>query len=372
MRPRDLKIGVQMRIGLGIILVLVVLLGVVAWLQADGMWQETQGLYEHPLTVRRALGELTADILTIHLGMSDLVSAENDSERQEAKQSIDAREADANRQFAVLYDRYLGPSVDIDAANNAFVRWKAIREETIRLLRAGEVAEAKDRTRLTGVGGRQREEIMGYVQKISDFSKNRGDQFYLAAQEKRGALRRQLLIVLVAIVLVSLGVGYLILRGVRRPLKELTFATEQYRHGNLDARSRYASANEFGALAASFNDLAGTVQTNAQSRQKAARIAAVMLSEEEPRSFCRELLKALLQDTGSQVGALYLLNEAKTDFEHFESIGLATGGRESFSAAELEGELGAALATRQIQRITERTRGSPSPQWAVISGPGRS
>jgi hypothetical protein len=108
-----------------------------------------------------------------------------------------------------------------------------------------------------------------------------------------------------------------------------------------------------GGLAASFNNLADTVQTEMQSKAKIGRIAEVMLREEELRPFCRELLTALIEHTGSQIGTVYLLNGQKTEFEHFESIGLSAGARASFSATKNEGEFGAALAARQIQRISD-------------------
>jgi len=106
-------------------------------------------------------------------------------------------------------------------------------------------------------------------------------------------------------------------------------------------------------LAASFNQLADSVQTELHSREIAARIAAVMLAEEDLRSFCRELLKAQLEHTGSQIGAIYLLNSEKSEFEHFESVGLGDGGRGTFSATSLEGEFGTALTTGRIQRISD-------------------
>ena len=53
------------------------------------------------------------------------------------------------------------------------------------------------------------------------------------------------------------------------------------------------------------------------------------------------------------MAALYLLNESRTAFEHYAAIGLAAGGRAAFDAAAPEGEFGAALATQQIQHITE-------------------
>ncbi|MCX6690640.1 MAG: hypothetical protein NTW33_00980 [Methanoregula sp.] len=67
MKLRDLNIGTQLAIGLGIIIALVILLGVVAYVQEESLWQETKGLYEHPLQVRRAIGDLDVDILTMHV-----------------------------------------------------------------------------------------------------------------------------------------------------------------------------------------------------------------------------------------------------------------------------------------------------------------
>jgi signal transduction histidine kinase/DNA-binding response OmpR family regulator len=98
--------------------------------------------------------------------------------------------------------------------------------------------------------------------------------------------------------------------------------------------------------------MADTVRAEMQGREYSARVSAVMLAEQGLRDFCRELLKVLLDLTGSQVGAVYLLNEAGDVFEHFESIGLGPEGRQSFSASLREGEFGLALATRKVQRLT--------------------
>jgi len=353
MKLKDLKIGTQLKIGTCAILVFVALLGVTAWFQANSLWQETKGLYDHPLQVRRALGELTFDILSMHREMKSLILSENEQERQFVIQGIDTHEAAAARQFDILYDIYLGPRRDIEEAHNAFVQWKSIREETIRLFRAGKTAEAARRTKSGNVGGDHVEKLLKEVQDISDFSRNRGDQFYQGAEKKKGDLMMQLGMVFGAILLLTLGVGFLLLKGIREPLQELTSAADRFGRGELDARSRYASANEFGKLSTAFNALVETVQTEWQGKESAARIAGAMLQEEELHAFCRELLKGLLEHTGSQVGAVYLPNEQKTAFDHFESIGLAPAGRASFSAAGLEGEFGAALATGQIQRLTD-------------------
>ncbi|MEI6842263.1 MAG: MCP four helix bundle domain-containing protein, partial [Methanomicrobiales archaeon] len=133
MKIKDLTIGKQLGIGLGIILALVILMGAVVVIQEASLWQETTGLYEHPLQVRRAIGDLDADILLMHKGMKDVVLADNDQESAENIQLIDTKEADAYRQFDILYNLYLGPRSDIDNAYNDVVGWKSIRDETIRL-----------------------------------------------------------------------------------------------------------------------------------------------------------------------------------------------------------------------------------------------
>ncbi len=353
MKGKDLNIGTQLGIGLGIILALVVLLGVVVVIQEASLWEETAGLYEHPLQVRRAIGELNSDILIMQKGMKDLVLADNDLEITESIQLIDTKEADAYKQFDILYNLYLGPRSDIDTSYNDFVAWKSNRDETIRLLRAGNVAEAEKRIKFTGVGGLHVDKMLADISKMSDFSKARGDQFYLDAQQHQDDLKIQLAIFISLILLLILGVSYFLLKKIRDPLRELTLVTEEYRRGRKDSRSRYVSTDEIGVLSASFNGLADIVQSELQGKENAARISEVMLREEELPSFCRELLATLLMFTGSQVGAVYLLNSEKNGFELFESVGLKDSRRVSFSIMGREGEFGAALSTRQIQHIME-------------------
>ena len=353
MKGKDLTIGMQLGIGLGIILALIIVLGAVVVIQEASLWEETSGLYEHPLQVRRAIGDLNADILMMHRGMKDLVLAENDQERAEIIQLIDTREADAHKQFDILYTLYLGSRSDIDSTYNCFVQWKSIRDETIRLIREGNIAEAKDRIKSTGVGGAHVEKLMIDITKMSDFSKARGDKFYLDAQNLRENLKAQLVILVGAILLISLGVSYFLLKKIRDPLKDLTAMTEEYRSGSMDARSRYVSTDEIGVLAASFNGFADTVQSELQGKENAARISDVMLQEEVLAPFCRELLAVMVRFTGSHVGAIYLLNPEKSEFVPFEYIGLSSSRTAAFSVTGREGEFGAALSTRQIQHITD-------------------
>lgn len=354
----DMKIGSQLRIGLGSILLFVLLLGGTALYQSDRLWQQQEGLYNHPLVVRRALSDLRYDFLKIHMGMQDLLLAERARERQAIMDEIRTLELHASRQLAVLYDRYLGPRGDIDAIQDSAARWKTVRDETLALLRAGKGAEAARRLRPSGVDGAYEARLMERLQAVSTFALNRGDRFFADATRRKNSLQLMVLVMLAATVSLAALVSYLLLKGIRGPLEELTAAAQQFRNGGMDARSRYRSRNEFGMLSDTFNSLADAVQEELLNRTTASRLVDVMLRQEELRPFCRELLQALAVETGSQVAALFLLNEQKTELEHLESIGLARPGAASFSVAGCEGEFGAALATGRIQHVRDIPAGA--------------
>ena len=367
MKLNDLKISTQLRLGMGIILLAVVVMGVVAWRQAELLWLQTTTLYEHPYRVRLALDDLEADIQTMRLEFRNMVLAKTDEERMAAFQISDVKQANAERQFPILFENYLGPSADVEAVRDHFVRWLSARKANIDLLRAGKVSAAMDNVRDTGDVGHLREELVGRITKMDDFARDKAEEFYRNAVAQHRTLSEQLIVIAAVILALSLFIIWHLQKAINGPLRQLKTAAAQLRQGKMNARSGYVSANEFGVLSASFNAMADAVQTEILIEQHTAEVARVMLREDEIHAFCRETLKALLLHTGSQVGAFYFLNDAGTDFEHFESIGQGNVGRASFSATDLEGELGAALATRRIQRITDIPADSRFT-FAAVSG----
>jgi len=353
MRLSNLKIGTQLKIAFGIILFLVVVLGAISWQQANELSQQTTELYEHPHMVRRALGELKADILSMHRSMKDLGLTNNNSEIDLVLQDLEKYKANAFKQFDVLYDRYLGPRNDIEKAYNSFVEWNVIREETIVLARQGRLDEALSRTKPDGPGGHHVDMLLAQIQIIDDFALNKADEFYDNAIKLNNQLNLQLELLVLGILGLIIVIIYFLNRNIRRPITELANVTKLFREGELNVRSAYSSDNEFGQLSASFNDLAETIETEMNLNTQAARLAGVMLSEDDARQFCHSLLSSLLEHTGAQMGAVYFLNTEKTEFERFESLGISAEECQSFSAVHFEGEFGAALSTRQLQHITQ-------------------
>jgi signal transduction histidine kinase/CheY-like chemotaxis protein/CHASE3 domain sensor protein len=351
MNLKNLKIGTQLLFSLLSLLILVLTLGMISYLQSEKISGQTETIYSHPLQVRRALGSLNVDIVAIQRDMRDLIISADEKEIEQNLIQIENLKEDAFDQINIITGLYLGPKVDVDSLKTAFVKWHAMHDETIRLLRSGNIAEATNRTRTFGVTGHQADILLKYLDKIDQFAKNKGDELYKNSKDLNDLLNRRLIILVAVFLLISFIIFYILLRNIRLPLKELNLATRSFRDGNLNARSSYSLKNEFGNLSDSFNELAETLQRNIDLNTITEELARLMLSEDEAKKFFHKLLNALSEYTGSQMAAVYLLSEDKLTFEYFESIGLDDKARRSFETATSEGEFGLALSSRKVQHL---------------------
>ena len=367
MKLKDLKIGTQMKMGFSVIIILIVGLGAIAWHQTDKIAQHTLDMYYHPFTVRKALGSLNADVLSIQVEFRNLMLARNDSARQAALVNSKVHEADAMRQFEILSERFLGPPSDVVEARESFTRWYELWNSNMELIDKGKIQEAYARLDNHKDIGKEREHLLKYVQKIDIFAGNKGTEFYLNTTILKNALNRQLGAMLIIVLILTVFIVYLLNKSIIIPISELASVTKQFRDGNFKIRSSYQSKNEFGHLSTSFNNLAETIETELILNDQAANLAGIMLKEDDAHTFCHTLLNSLIKYTDAQMGAFYLLNAQKTAFDHFESVGMQTNEYHSFSSTQYEGEFGSALATRKIQHITDIPEDTPFI-FSTVSG----
>ena len=332
-------------------LFLVVALGITAYYQSKRINQQTSTMYDHPFQVQNAIGDLRADILSIHRDMKDLFIASHDTMTEQTLERMAIWEADAFDKIDILYSQFLGPKTDIDSVKYAFLTWNSMRGTTQRLLRAGKFDEAAKRTKRDGIAGKQVEFILKRIDKIDEFSSKKAENLLQNSTDLHNALQRQLILIVAIITLITFIINYILLRNIRRPLTELTTVTQHFRNGDLAARSLNQSKNEFGKLSLSFNQLAENIEESLILNEKAAILSRLMLSEDEERDFFYAMLAALAMHTESQMAAVYLLCDDKKSFCHYDSIGLDENARKSFSASHLEGEFGTSLSSQKIQHI---------------------
>jgi len=350
---KDIKTGTQLLIGFGALIIMMMALSYVAWQQTDKLALQTEKLYNHPLQVRWMIGVLEAKISSMHRDMRGLLLADSKQEVEELLTLLDINKAEVFKQLDILELRYLGPAEDVKIVREEFVKWNTIREETIRLLLQGNVKEAANRTKAGGVGGAQATRLFEKIITIDVFAKNKGDQFYSESVQLNKDLNTQLLILSLSALLLSLLFATYLSRLINNPLKEISRAIDDYRTGNKAARSAYTSKNQFGKLSDSFNEMASEIESEILFYNRAVKLSEVMLSEDDARIFCNHLLKNLLEQTGSQMGAVYLLNDDQTLFERFACLGMDANVCKPFSALHPEGEFGLALASGKISHIKE-------------------
>ena len=208
---KNLKIATQILLGFAAMLFFVIVLGVISYMQSDQLNLQTETMYNHPLKVRHAIGALRANILSIRVDMKDIFLANDEKEISYDLNQMEISKTSAFEQIDILYSQYLGPRADIDSVKQAFVKWNSTRQETIRMLNAGKKQEASNRTKSFGLGGIQAEAILMAVQKIDDFAKSKSDELYTTSQELNNSLKRQLILLVTAILLLSLMINYILL-----------------------------------------------------------------------------------------------------------------------------------------------------------------
>ncbi len=352
MKQSNVKIATQVNIWLTVLVLILAAFVTSTFFSMDALWQNTKNLYEHPLTVRRAVGNIDVDVLYIHNKLLHLVEDEHPGNSDSLISEIDALETDIYRQMDTLYARYLGPKSDLDAISDSLAQWSTIRDETIRLFRAGDLASAQQRVEDTGLDGAQAALVMEHLDQVSAFAMNKGDEFYNGALTARGENMVRISLLSAGVLLIMIVAGFLLRRAILPPLAELTQAADSMRQGNMDSRVRFRSRNELGILASSFNSMAGTIQSEMAYREILASISSALSAATDLRSFSQELLKTLLPSTDSQLGAVYLLDETKRRFEPFESLGAEPENLHTFANTVSGGEFGLAVASRSIRHIT--------------------
>ncbi len=140
-------------------------------------------------------------------------------------------------------------------------------------------------------------------------------------------------------------------RSIAKPVMEMTEVAKKFGEGDLFARNRTQSADEFGFLAQSFNIAADFAVSQIEIQKGSADIRETMATAKKLTDFRKNVLRKLVEVTNSNMGAYCLRNSKNNTFERFTSIGISPGLLEPFDASVFEGEFGQALATGKISHI---------------------
>ena len=135
------------------------------------------------------------------------------------------------------------------------------------------------------------------------------------SQAQATATYVMVLSVLVVLV-VSVGVSLFTARSIAGPVSDLKSAVAEVGGGNLDIRIEARTEDEIGELAASVNDMVGSLRESTKAsraqdwlKSGVARVNEVMRGEEDSASLAAKVVSEISTYLDASVGALYLLRE---------------------------------------------------------------
>ena len=361
MKIKDLKIGTQLRTGFGIMLLLVIVLGIISNQQTNKIHEQTELIYEHPLKVRRAVGEITTSVNQLHWAMETAMSFDDYEPMQPFVKIMQENDSKILQNLEILEEAFLGPREHIDNLKIVVTECKKNRDLVFLLVQSGnwQLVEKVNIHQGTVLGSEHLKEIHSLIEEISQLTFQKANELQDHSHKLNNNLTMQLLWVIILMIIFALFINYLLMRNIRSPLSELTDTTHRFYQGDMSARNKYKSKSEIGILSESFNNLAENIQVNTDISEKSAMLTGKMLSEDDAKKFFQSTLQMLMDHTGSQMAAAYLLSDDKKHYEHFDSIGIDDDAKKAFSASGHEGEFGAAVNTKRIQHlknIPETTR----------------
>ncbi|MCW9033970.1 MAG: methyl-accepting chemotaxis protein [Alphaproteobacteria bacterium] len=226
----NLRISTRLMGGFGIILILIAVLGLLSIRDLGQMYGFTQKLYKHPFAVSNGMLEINGYITAIHRDMKDVALAKNDAQIQTAIEKVDAGEKKVLEIFELIKERFLGDQTQVNEARQAFIDWKIIRDEVIKLRKAGDIAGAAAITKQKGAAHVKM--LNSKVQGLIDFAKNKAVEFMSKSGDKKDFEEALLASVIIFIMATAGIIAWAVSGSVTKPLTRLKGVMDELSSGN--------------------------------------------------------------------------------------------------------------------------------------------
>ncbi len=206
-------------ISFSITIILIILLGVVSIVKMMELSELTQKLYKHPFTVVNATKNIKINLITMHKHMRDLVLSHDTKDVQVAIEYIDLSEMKINKEFEIIFDRYLGDKKDIQVSYDAFIESKFIRDKVILLIKRDKAKEARKMMKNRGM--KHVGNLNNQVDKMISYAQNKAIYFKDNALENEMNSIISIIILLAIILIIVISVLVILIRGISNSEKKL-------------------------------------------------------------------------------------------------------------------------------------------------------
>ena len=190
--------------------ILAIILSLAAFKSISVLSDTARNIHSHPMAVSNAVLEANVHIVAIHRSMKDVILANSETEIEAALSRVKNHEKEVLQSLQIVQERFLGDQSQVTRTIKAIQDSRPIREEVVSLVRAGKVEAAEAITR--GKGEIQLALIEREMQQLSHFARNKAEQFRLKAEEEASDVLLYMGTLLLAIILVNVGIGFVVIR----------------------------------------------------------------------------------------------------------------------------------------------------------------
>ncbi|MDT8445628.1 MAG: HAMP domain-containing methyl-accepting chemotaxis protein [bacterium] len=277
---KSLKIRARLIGVFGLLILFILLIGGINLYNMNHLADLTNKMYKHPFAVSNAVLSIEVNILSMHRGMKDVTLAKNPEVAKQAAATVAEDEKKVLAQFEIVYDRFLGDKKMVDDAHQAFLNWRPLRQEIIKLMAQGkrEEAVALEHEKETVMVG----ELYEKVETLNQFAQTKGVGFFKMAVETRDLVFAETLGLLVVVVGLALVLAFVVSRSITVPLVHLNAViTRIEEQGDFTLRADIAGKDEVAQSGQALDKLLATLQPamrNILSEAETLSAAAAQLS----------------------------------------------------------------------------------------------
>jgi methyl-accepting chemotaxis protein len=255
---KNVRIRTRLLVAFGILLLILILVSLFSMNRMVYLAGFTTEMYDHPLAVSNAVRDVEINIIKMHRSMKDVAMAENQQQMEEAAAEVDRLEKIVYDKLEIVKDRFLGDTKKVEKMRERFGGWKPIRDEVIALTRQNEKARAAAITR--GKGARYVNNLEEDLKAFIDFAGNKAAVFLDEAHRSKGRSIVVVSVIDVIAVLLSIIIGYLIIRSLTRPVDIAVNIAERLAGGDIAVDIPDYSRDELGRMLASMKKMAANLR----------------------------------------------------------------------------------------------------------------
>lgn len=363
MNFKNIKIKTQLAISFLVIILTLCLMSIYSYLQINEIKAKTESLYQNTYTIESKITEIYKEILYTRIEYRNILHSKDKESMYNSinKRNSHYEKTKYNLNLLKGYFSDLDPIIDKTIVY--LEEWNSIHEEKINNYSSFLGTEEKNNIIFRqiinesideqGSVGQAKQKLITNVEAIQNLTKKKANYFFNKTNSALNRVKKTFIAVVIFSFLIITLSNIFISRNIRLQINELLKATDEFKKGNFSKRSNYNLDNEFGLLSTSLNTLAASVQKQYEMNENINEITTILFEVNNAKDFCDNLLKALLKKTKSQIGAIYILNEQKTNYIRYTSIGIKSNKCKVYSAVNFDGDIGIAASTKKIQHLKD-------------------